>query len=137
MSAVLADEGGRLHDLTVTDRHQRAASVAQESLNQKWGRRGSLPFSAAAGSWAGDDFIAWANAALLAAAAVMPAATRDVNVQAYPIRPVHVVAAVPPGNGPDTLARRLGRCLFNRLGQWFIVDDRPDADDTISESNSS
>jgi tripartite-type tricarboxylate transporter receptor subunit TctC len=54
-----------------------------------------------------------------------------VNAQAYPTRSVDIVAAVPPGNGPDVLARLLGQRLSEHLGQRFIVENRPGADDAI------
>ncbi len=62
---------------------------------------------------------------------MLPAASRGANAETYPARPVHIVAAVPPGNGPDILARLVGQRLSERLGQNFIVDDRPGADDNI------
>jgi tripartite-type tricarboxylate transporter receptor subunit TctC len=67
----------------------------------------------------------------LLAGAVLPTTLRSVNAQAYPTRPVHIVAAVPPGNGPDILARLVGQRLSQRLGRRFIVDNRPGADDNI------
>ena len=68
---------------------------------------------------------------LVTGAAVLPAASRSVTAQTYPARPVHIVAAVPAGNGPDILARLVGQRLSERLGQRFIVDNRPGADDNI------
>ncbi len=68
---------------------------------------------------------------LLAGAAVVPATSGGAIAQPYPARPVHIVAAVPPGNGPDTLARLVGQRLSDRLGQRFIVNNRPGADDNI------
>jgi tripartite-type tricarboxylate transporter receptor subunit TctC len=68
---------------------------------------------------------------LVAGAAIMPAAMRAANAYAYPTRPVRIVAGVPAGNGPDILARLIGARLSSRLGQRFIVDDRPGADDNI------
>jgi tripartite-type tricarboxylate transporter receptor subunit TctC len=67
----------------------------------------------------------------LLAGAVLPTASHSVNAQAYPTRSVDIVAAVPPGNGPDVLARLLGQRLSEHLGQRFIVENRPGADDTI------
>jgi tripartite-type tricarboxylate transporter receptor subunit TctC len=67
----------------------------------------------------------------LLAAAMLPGGSRKANAQPYPVRPVHVVAAVPPGNGPDILARLVGQRLSERLGQPFIVENRPGADDNI------
>jgi tripartite-type tricarboxylate transporter receptor subunit TctC len=45
----------------------------------------------------------------------------------YPSRPVHIVVTVPAGSGPDTIARLLGQGLSERLGQSFVVEDRPGA----------
>ena len=45
----------------------------------------------------------------------------------YPIRPVHIVAGYPPGAGPDVVARLMGQWLSERLGQQFVIDNRPGA----------
>jgi tripartite-type tricarboxylate transporter receptor subunit TctC len=45
----------------------------------------------------------------------------------YPIRPVHIVAGYPPGSSPDVVARLMGQWLSERLGQQFVVDNRPGA----------
>src|SRR5262245_19241742 len=62
---------------------------------------------------------------LAADAAALPAASRIARAQAYPTRPVRIIAATAPGGGPDILARLIGPWLSGRLGQQFIVDNRP------------
>jgi tripartite-type tricarboxylate transporter receptor subunit TctC len=47
------------------------------------------------------------------------------GAQEYPSRPVRLVVATSPGGGTDTLARILGAALGTRLGQQFVVDNRP------------
>ena len=62
---------------------------------------------------------------LLAGAAALPAFTRIAGAQAYPSRPVHIVVGLPPGLTPDIGARLIARSLSQRLGQQFIVDNKP------------
>jgi tripartite-type tricarboxylate transporter receptor subunit TctC len=62
----------------------------------------------------------------LAAGAVMvPAFVRRAGAQTYPSRPVHIVVGLPPGLTPDIGARLIAQSLSQRLGQQFIVDNRP------------
>ena len=62
---------------------------------------------------------------LAAGAAALPAASRIAGAQAYPSRPVHVVVPYPPGGGTDLLARMMGQWLSERLGQPFVIENRP------------
>jgi tripartite-type tricarboxylate transporter receptor subunit TctC len=62
---------------------------------------------------------------LAAGAAALPAVSRFANAQSYPSRPVRIIAATAPGGGPDILARLIGPWLSGRLGQQFVVENRP------------
>jgi tripartite-type tricarboxylate transporter receptor subunit TctC len=62
---------------------------------------------------------------LAASAAALPATSRIARAQAYPARPVRIVAPTGPGGGPDILARLIGPWLSERLGQPFVIDNRP------------
>src|SRR5262245_10382972 len=62
---------------------------------------------------------------LAACAAALPAVSRLARAQTYPTRPVRIVASAPPGGNYDTLARLLAPRLSERLGQPFIIDNRP------------
>jgi len=64
---------------------------------------------------------------LAAGAAALPIASRLAKAQSYPSRPVHIIVTVPAGNGPDTIARLVGQGLSERLGQSFVVENRPGA----------
>jgi tripartite-type tricarboxylate transporter receptor subunit TctC len=62
---------------------------------------------------------------LAASAAALPATSRVARAQAYPTRPVRIVTATAPGGLPDILARLIGPWLSGRLGQQFVVENRP------------
>jgi tripartite-type tricarboxylate transporter receptor subunit TctC len=62
---------------------------------------------------------------LAAGAAALPAVSRFAWARAYPTRPGRIVAPTAPGGGPDILARLIGPWLSGRLGQPFIIDNRP------------
>jgi len=64
---------------------------------------------------------------LAAGAAALPAFARSARAQAYPTRPVHIVAAFGAGGGVDITARLIGQWLSERLGQQFVVENRPGA----------
>jgi tripartite-type tricarboxylate transporter receptor subunit TctC len=68
---------------------------------------------------------------LAAGAAALPAASRIARAQAYPTRPVRIIVGFPPGGGADTLARLIGQRLAERLGQQFVIDNRPGAGSNI------
>src|SRR6266700_2788037 len=64
---------------------------------------------------------------LAAGAAALPAASRFAWAQAYPARPVHIVVGFAAGTGLDIYARLIGQWLSERLGQSFVIDNRPGA----------
>jgi len=69
---------------------------------------------------------------LTAGAAALPSALRIARAQAYPSRPVHVVVGAPPGGGHDIFARLMGQWLSERLGQPFVIDNRPGGGENIA-----
>ena len=62
---------------------------------------------------------------LAAGAAALPAAARFAFAQTYPARPVHIVVGFGAGTGLDIYARLIGQWLSDRLGQSFVIDNRP------------
>jgi len=69
---------------------------------------------------------------LAVAAAALPAASRLAAAQAYPSRPVHWIVGYTPGGGNDIIARLMGQWLQDRLGQSFIIENRPGAASNIA-----
>ena len=68
---------------------------------------------------------------LAAGAAAFPVATRIASAESYPLRPVHIIVGFPPGGATDINARLIGQWLSERLGQPFIIENRPGAGSNI------
>jgi tripartite-type tricarboxylate transporter receptor subunit TctC len=69
---------------------------------------------------------------LAAGAAALPAVSRTARAQAYPSRPVRLIIGIVPGSGPDIVGRLLGQWLSDRLGQPFVIENRPGAGTNIA-----
>src|SRR3982074_511622 len=68
---------------------------------------------------------------LAAGAGALPALSRIASAQAYPSKPVRVIVPFPPAGNNDLIARLIGQWLSERLGQPFIIDNRPGAGTNI------
>jgi tripartite-type tricarboxylate transporter receptor subunit TctC len=62
---------------------------------------------------------------MAAAAAALPAASRVAKAQTYPVRPVQLTVFFAAGGGNDIIARLMGQWLSERLGQQFVILNRP------------
>jgi tripartite-type tricarboxylate transporter receptor subunit TctC len=69
---------------------------------------------------------------LAAGAAALPTLSRVMWAQAYPSRPVRIIVGQAAGSGSDTAARLIGQWLSERLGQQFIIENRPGAAGNIA-----
>jgi tripartite-type tricarboxylate transporter receptor subunit TctC len=69
---------------------------------------------------------------LAASAAALPAGSRLVWAQTYPSRPVRIIVPTAPAGAGDIVARLMGQWLSERLGQQFIIDNRPGAGSNIA-----
>jgi tripartite-type tricarboxylate transporter receptor subunit TctC len=69
---------------------------------------------------------------LAAGAAVLPIVPRMARAEAYPTRPVRVIVPVAPGGALDITARLMGQWLQERLGQSFVIENRPGASTNIA-----
>jgi len=66
------------------------------------------------------------------AAAISPLLANPLSAAAYPTRPVRVLVGFPPGGGADVLTRIIADRLQSRLGQPFVVENRPGASTNIA-----
>jgi tripartite-type tricarboxylate transporter receptor subunit TctC len=62
---------------------------------------------------------------LAAGAAALSGVSRIARAQAYPTRPVRIFVGFAPGGNSDITARLIGQWLSERLGQQFVIDNRP------------
>src|SRR5262245_13148900 len=68
---------------------------------------------------------------LAAAAVTLPRLSRAAWALDYPSRPVRLIVATGAGGSPDIVARLIGQWLSEKLGQPFVVDNRPGASTNI------
>jgi tripartite-type tricarboxylate transporter receptor subunit TctC len=68
---------------------------------------------------------------LAAGVAALPAVARIARAEAYPSHPVRLVVGFAAGSTTDILARLMGQWLSQRLGQQFVIDNRPGAGGNI------
>jgi tripartite-type tricarboxylate transporter receptor subunit TctC len=67
-----------------------------------------------------------------ASAAVLPALPRLAGADTYPNRPVRLLVGFPPGGVTDIVARLISPTLSERLGQQFVVENKPGASSNIA-----
>jgi len=69
---------------------------------------------------------------LAAGAAALPSVSRVAWAQSYPSRPVRLIVGFPPGGVGDISSRLMGQWLSDRLGQPFVIENRPGAASNIA-----
>src|SRR5262245_9881505 len=68
---------------------------------------------------------------LAAGTTALPALSRGARSQTYPARPVRIIVAAAAGGASDIHARLFGQWLSDRLGQPFVIDNRPGAGNNV------
>src|SRR6516164_7972182 len=68
---------------------------------------------------------------LAAGAAALPAISCIARAQTYPSRPVRLIVPIAPAGASDITARLIGQWLSERLGQQFVIDNRPGGGNNI------
>jgi tripartite-type tricarboxylate transporter receptor subunit TctC len=69
---------------------------------------------------------------LAAGAAALPSLPRLARAENYPTKPIRLVVQVPAGSAPDIIARIVGDWMSERMGQQFVIDNRPGASGNIA-----
>jgi tripartite-type tricarboxylate transporter receptor subunit TctC len=69
---------------------------------------------------------------LAASTAALPSLSRITWAQTYPARPVRIIVGFGPGGPADIIARLIGQWLSERLGQQFVIENRPGAATNIA-----
>jgi tripartite-type tricarboxylate transporter receptor subunit TctC len=72
---------------------------------------------------------------LAAGAAALPGVSRVARAEVYPTRPVRVLVGFAAGGAPDILARLMGQWLSDRLGQPFVVENRPGGSGSLATAD--
>src|SRR3979411_3288256 len=72
---------------------------------------------------------------LAAGAAALPAVPRIAGAQTYPARPVRWIVGFPAGGAADIVARIMAQWLSERLGQQFVIENRPGAGSNIAAAS--
>jgi tripartite-type tricarboxylate transporter receptor subunit TctC len=73
---------------------------------------------------------------LTAGALALPVVSRSAWAQAYPSRPVRIVVGFAPAGAQDVLARLIAQFMSERLGQQFIVENRPGGGGNVGQKRS-
>src|ERR1019366_7850023 len=68
---------------------------------------------------------------LVAGTAALPAVSCLAWEQTYPTRPVHLIVGFPAGGPQDIVMRLIGQWLSERLGQSFVIENRPGASGNV------
>jgi tripartite-type tricarboxylate transporter receptor subunit TctC len=69
---------------------------------------------------------------LASGAAALPITSHLAKAEAFPVRPVHIAVAFPPGAPSDIAARLIAQPLQQRMGQPVVVDNRPGAGGNVA-----
>jgi tripartite-type tricarboxylate transporter receptor subunit TctC len=69
---------------------------------------------------------------LAAGAVALPAASQIAKAEAYPTRPVRIIVGLAAGGGADILSRLLAQWLSERLGQQYVIENRPGAGTNVA-----
>ena len=69
---------------------------------------------------------------LAAGVAALPIVPRSAIAQAYPTRPIQLIVTFPAGSAPDIIARLSAQHMSERLGQQFVVENKPGAGGNIA-----
>jgi tripartite-type tricarboxylate transporter receptor subunit TctC len=72
---------------------------------------------------------------VLAGVAIASTAAPTAFAQTYPAKPVRLVVTFPPGGSSDVVARQIGPLLAERLGQAFVIDNKPGGGATIGAAD--
>ena len=73
------------------------------------------------------QFLQMTGVSALCSLAARPALALD-----YPTRPVRLIVGFPASSGPDLVARLIGNWLSERLGQSFVIENRPGAGSNVA-----